>query len=99
MIDIDILVHIVTIKNLARLIYINVQYGMTSAGGVVHALTGNLSVLHTRIYHLNRLLHRVNWHFRELLHVDLAVFFTDLQVLALLWIEQVVYLILIDLVD
>lgn len=75
------------------------QHGVTPAGCFVHLLRCHLPILHARINDIHSLLHSLDWHLHQVLDENFTVIlFPYRQVLALLWIQQVLDLILINLI-
>jgi hypothetical protein len=75
------------------------KHCVTSARSFVHLLGCHLTILHSSIYNVDGLFHSVYGHFDKVLHEYFSiVFFSDLQVLPFMRIQEVLNLVLIDLV-
>lgn len=84
---------------LSTLININMKHCVTSARSFVHLLGCHLTILHSSIYNVDRLFHSFYRHFNKVLHKYFSiVFFSDLQVLSFMRIQEILNLVLIDLV-
>ena len=85
---------------LTSLVNIDMQNGVTSARSFVHLLAGHCSVSHSSIDDVYGLLNCLDGDLHELFNKDFSVvFLTDLEVLALIGIQQVLDLVLINLIE
>lgn len=75
------------------------KHCVTSARSFVHLLGCHLTILHSSIYNVDSLFHSFYGHFNKVLHEYFSiVFFSDLQVLSFMRIQEILNLVLIDLV-
>ena len=84
---------------LSTLINIDMKHGMTSARSFIHFLWCHFTILHSSIYNIDCLIYRIYGHFDKVFYEYFSiVFFSDLQVLSFMRIQEVLNLVLIDLV-
>ena len=82
------------------LVNINMEDCMRPAWGFVHFLSCHLSKLHASINDIDSLCHSLDWNFNKPLHENFSIiFFSDLKILALLRIQQVLNLIQVNLIE
>ena len=81
------------------LVDVDVKNSVGARRSFVHLLGCHLTILHSSIYNVDRLFHGVDGHFNKVLHKYFSVvFFSDLQILSFVRIQEILNLVLIDLV-
>ena len=82
------------------LINIHMQNGMRPTRSFIHLLGSHLSELHSCIDDINCLRDCLNGHFHKPLHKYLSVILLSyLKILALIRVEQILYLVKVDLIE